>query len=49
MKAINDLFEAMQKRRAERRAHHAVRNLEAWILRDVGLYVDHTGRMERRL
>lgn len=48
MKAINDLYEALRKRREERRAYFAVRHLPLSLRRDIGLMVDDVSARARR-
>ncbi|MCT8328173.1 hypothetical protein [Albidovulum sediminis] len=48
MKAINDLYDALRKRREERRAYFAVRHLSPSLCRDIGLFVDDVNARARR-
>lgn len=49
MKAINALYDALKKRREERQIYRAIRDLEDWVARDIGLEADHARRRAYRL
>jgi len=49
MKALNELYDALRKRREERQLYRAVRDLDPHIARDVGLVQDHANRRAHRL
>ncbi|WP_157966318.1 hypothetical protein [Oceanibium sediminis] len=48
MKELNQLYDALQKRRQERQAYRVTKHLPTAVARDAGLEVDHiTGRTYR--
>lgn len=49
MKELNDLYDALRQRRQERQLYRAVRDLDPYIARDVGIVQDHVNRRAHQI
>jgi len=49
MKAINDLYDSLRRRREERRNYRLVGHLPSHVARDIGLFADHDERRAYRI